>query len=432
MPHNVSKVSLCSLGVRKKQPKIPSDSWLGSKISSMAVRLLSHIFPSESDLNFYRSSGSGVEVSFLRTLVTDPLLVSFRFLGNKSSLLPPIVDSVLDVASTGSHVVDPFCGTGSVSVALSEAGFHVTASDLLLSCVLHARAQLLPSSSPPFKGLADQVRKGDLPQTNLFARDVLYHRVLSLLNSLPGEEGFFYREYCRDGCPANGAEPRNYFSPENAKRIDTMRSRVKDWKKEDLITTVEHSVLLHDLMLATNAVANTTGTYGYFLSRLSESARRPIKLQPTQFSVENENNRICQGRAREVLSSVSPDVTYLDPPYNKRQYAAYYHILETIAHEDEPEVIGKSGLRPWQEKSSDFCYKTRAPDALRRVLKSTQANYAFVSYSEDGHIRHEQMKEILSEFGKAEHLELAHTRYSSHESTDSSSLTERLYRVELS
>jgi adenine-specific DNA-methyltransferase len=182
-------------------------------------------------------------------------------------------------------------------------------------------------------------------------------------------------------------------------------------------------------MLSTNKVANTAGTYGYFLSELSEAAERPIKLQPTQFSSENEANSVRHGRARDVLSSVSPDVAYLDPPYNKRQYAAYYHILETIAHEDEPELIGKSGLRPWQEKSSDFCYKARAPDALRRVLRSTNADYAFVSYSEDGHIRHEQMREILSEFGEAEHLELAHTRYSSHESTDSS-LTERLYRVE--
>ena len=25
------------------------------------------------------------------------------------------------------------------------------------------------------------------------------------------------------------------------------------------------------------------------------------------------------------------DVAYFDPPYTKRQYAAYYHILETIA-----------------------------------------------------------------------------------------------------
>lgn len=357
--------------------------------------------------------------------------MSFRFLGNKSSLLTPIVESVLDVANKRSHVIDPFCGTGSVSVALSEAGLHVTASDLLLSCVIHARAQLLPSSPPSFVDLERQVRENDLPRPNLFSRDEPYHRVLSYLNSLPGEEGFFCREYCRDGCPANGAEPRNYFSPENAKRIDAIRTRIKCWKKENSITKIEHSILLHDLMLATNKVANTTGTYGYFLSKLSESAHRPIKLEPTQFSTKNTRNKVHHGRAKKVVPSISPDIAYLDPPYNKRQYAAYYHILETIAHEDEPELTGKSGLRPWQKKSSDFCYKARAPDALRRVLKSTNAEHTFVSYSEDGHIHHGQMKEILSEFGEADHLDLEHTRYSSHGSSPPSSLTERLYRVQI-
>ena len=48
------------------------------------------------------------------------------------------------------------------------------------------------------------------------------------------------------------------------------------------------------------------------------------------------------------------------PADTKRQYAAYYHILETIAHGDEPVVEGITGLRPWKSKASDFCYKRRA------------------------------------------------------------------------
>ena len=44
------------------------------------------------------------------------------------------------------------------------------------------------------------------------------------------------------------------------------------------------------------------------------------------------------------------DTVYLDPPYTKRQYAAYYHVLETLAYGDEPEVSGVTGLRPWEGK----------------------------------------------------------------------------------
>ena len=34
------------------------------------------------------------------------------------------------------------------------------------------------------------------------------------------------------------------------------------------------------------------------------------------------------------------DAVYADPPYTKRQYAAYYHILETIAAGDRPLISG--------------------------------------------------------------------------------------------
>ncbi|MCZ5120468.1 DNA adenine methylase [Escherichia coli] len=33
------------------------------------------------------------------------------------------------------------------------------------------------------------------------------------------------------------------------------------------------------------------------------------------------------------------DLCYIDPPYMKRQYAANYHILETLARGDEPEAM---------------------------------------------------------------------------------------------
>lgn len=34
---------------------------------------------------------------------------------------------------------------------------------------------------------------------------------------------------------------------------------------------------------------------------------------------------------------------YLDPPYNARQYMSNYHVLETIALYDYPELKGKTG-----------------------------------------------------------------------------------------
>lgn len=361
--------------------------------------------------------------------------MSFRFLGNKSKLLPYITEAVTEVVPpTGRpQVLDPFSGTGSVSLALAKIGYRMVSSDLLLSCVTHAQAQLLAEAPLRFEDLFARASLPERPAPNLFSESTPYHKVLAYLNGLPGEKGFFYREYSKEGEPANGVEPRNYFAPQNARKIDAIRSQIAEWGEAEVLRMEERAALLHDLMLATNQVANTAGTYGYFLSNLTKSARQPLRLRPTSFSSGPADHQVIQGDAEEVASSFTADVAYLDPPYNKRQYAAYYHVLETLAHEDAPELIGKSGLRPWQENASDYCYKARASDALASLLQSVDARYIFVSYSEDGHIPHEQMMDLLSERGAVEHLEMNYARYRSNDGGNSvDSLKERLYKVETS
>lgn len=93
------------------------------------------------------------------------------------------------------------------------------------------------------------------------------------------------------------------------------------------------------------------------------------------------------------------DLVYLDPPYTKRQYASYYHILETVALADEPEVGGVAGLRPWKELASDFCYKTRALSTLSRLVQSLKSQKVLLSYSSEGHICMQDMKAEFSKIG---------------------------------
>ena len=95
------------------------------------------------------------------------------------------------------------------------------------------------------------------------------------------------------------------------------------------------------------------------------------------------------------------DLVYLDPPYTKRQYASYYHILETVALHDEPVVEGVAGLRPWKDRASDFCYKTRALNTLSRLVRSLSAQKILLSYSSEGHISMQDMKIELSRIGKS-------------------------------
>ena len=73
--------------------------------------------------------------------------------------------------------------------------------------------------------------------------------------------------------------------------------------------------------------------------------------------------------ANELVGRVEAPIIYADPPYTKRQYSAYYHILETIARNDRPEIGGKTGLRNWKEHSSRYCYRRSAGKALEELLE---------------------------------------------------------------
>ena len=160
----------------------------------------------------------------------------------------------------------------------------------------------------------------------------------------------------------------------------------------------EELLLIADLLSATNRVANIAGTYGCFLSKWQQQANERIELRA----------RTLRTKPCDVTTSVTDadkvrterdDLVYLDPPYTKRQYAAYYHIPETIALGDTPTVEGVAGLRPWRNKASEFCYKDRALPALVKVIKGVGSSRVLLSYSEDGHIPIHALTEALSKIG---------------------------------
>jgi adenine-specific DNA-methyltransferase len=355
--------------------------------------------------------------------------MGIRFIGHKKRLLPGILD-VIDntVDDDVTHIADLFAGTGAVSAGLKSKGYHVIANDILTHCCVLTRAQLLNSQPPSFDKLLDSYPE-ITEVTNTFVVQTDYSHVLSYLNSLDGTEGFFYKHYAPGGTQSRD-EPRQYFTDENAQRIDAIRATIKQWNNDGLLSEAEHSLLLYDLIRATNEIANTAGTYGAYLKEWYERAREPIKLTPAEIPSGPTDHEIHQRDANELAEEISPDAVYLDPPYTKRQYASYYHIPETIAEEDEPDLSGKTGLRPWEEKSSDYCHKKRAPDQLHDLLSRLNTRYIFLSYSTEGHISPDTIEDILSEIGSFELHEFDHPRYKSNDGAKGGDLTECLYAIQ--
>ncbi|HEU5105964.1 MAG TPA: DNA adenine methylase [Solirubrobacterales bacterium] len=341
--------------------------------------------------------------------------MAYRYIGNKTRLLPWLLSLIDREVPEGGTVADLMCGTASVAAALRERGYRVIASDLMTFSVHHARVRLKLSRTPHFGRLG----LGSYPE------------VLEALNRLEPSEGLFFTEYSPAGQPAAGCKPRQYLSAENAGRLDSIMAEISRFEADGLLSENAISLLRHDAVLATNRVANIAGTYGHYWSKWTKAALSPLQLRPTMLpSTARTDHVVTQGRAEDVAPSVAADLCYLDPPYTKRQYAANYHLIETVARGDEPEAVGVSGLRPWRDQYSDFCSKVRLRDAFSQVIEGVDAPKFLISYSEDGLVPRDEMLEFLADFGAVSCEQISFPRFRSNQSDLPQFLTEYAFLLD--
>lgn len=304
--------------------------------------------------------------------------MTFRYIGSKTRLVDQIKDLIGPL--NGGFFVDAFCGTGVVAEAAAEDGWPVRINDHLASAVISASARLIATNEARFAQLGG------------------YEEVLRVLNAIRAKEGFIWRTYSpasRDIC---GIE-RRYFTSKNAGKIDAIRAQIREWSSHSLINETEERLLIADLFGALNRVANIAGTFGCFLAKWTPQAAESLELRPRKLKASKANAVLSVGDVFDV--HVGPeDVVYLDPPYTKRQYASYYHILETVALGDEPQVEGVAGLRPWRDKASDFCYKSRALKTLSRLIEGLRSRRVLLSYSSEGHIAMDELQSELANIGR--------------------------------
>lgn len=344
----------------------------------------------------------------------------YRYIGNKTKLLPIIINKINEIVPKNSTIVDLMAGTGSVSLELRKEGYKVIASDVMTYSKHHLVVQLLMNNIPEFSGLIlNNIIKKNTNDT--------YREVLDYLNSLEPKVGYFYKEFSPDGTPENGCPSRKYFTSSNAKKIDAIREEINTWICNNWITPNEESLLKHTLIMAVNDVANISGTYGYFLSEFSKCSLSELEMKPFEICGNNNiDNVVLQGYAENISKSISADLCYIDPPYIKRQYAANYHILETIARGDYPEAIGKSGLRNWWDQHSKLCTKTGIRDSFSKIIENMNCDKFLISYSEDGLLTINELIELFSKFGDVTVDTIEYSRFKSNKSQLSKEIIEYL------
>ena len=69
-----------------------------------------------------------------------------------------------------------------------------------------------------------------------------------------------------------------YFSDENGKKIDAIRTKIETWKQEKFISKNQYFFLLASLLESADKVANTASVYGAYLKKIKKSAQPNLQL----------------------------------------------------------------------------------------------------------------------------------------------------------
>ena len=164
--------------------------------------------------------------------------------------------------------------------------------------------------------------------------------------------------------------------------------------------------MICSLLECTDKVANTASVYGAYLKKLKRSAQREMVLEPAEYELNDNEHQVYNKDANELIKEIEGDILYLDPPYNARQYGANYHMLNTIAEYKPFEPSGKTGLRKYTR--SKYCSSSTVKEEFDNLIKNANFKYIFLSYNNEGLMSVEDVKKIMSKYGK---YDLAQTDY---------------------
>lgn len=326
-----------------------------------------------------------------------------RYIGSKEALLPFLAHICAVEGLARGTLLDPFAGTAAVSRHFKRLGWRVVSGDLMRYSYAFQRAYVVANRYPAFERLLAGPLAGEIGPTirqlSFDSESEPLRRVIAWLNALPGERGFFWRNYSEAGSDGTDA-PRKYLSPENAARIDAIRGRLAAWQAAGVIDDEEFHLLLASLIEAIPSVSNISGTYGAFLKEYDPRAHKPLTLEPPEIIPSDLTHAAHLADANALVRQVECDLLYLDPPYNTRQYATNYHLLETAAAGDEPPLRGRTGLRPIDGQRSRFCERNGAADALADLIDAARARQILLSYNDEGIVPAEVICAILARRGQ--------------------------------
>lgn len=366
---------------------------------------------------------------------------TLNYLGSKLRLLDFIEENVRNVTPEGAGVCDLFAGSGCVSYKLSRL-FPVVACDiqhyskvicdaLLQPCTLakempnafmseindinsklhDAFIPLIELEEDAIKNenlelLTDIVEHGSLEVYNLEKTESKIAPVQNQVHEklkkagLGGKKSLISRYY-------GGV----YFSYSQAVQIDVIMDAIRHYPD-----TADKNVFLAALLSTASDIACTVGKHFAQPIKARDSKGKIKKLvynkaikdktvdvivlfeewldKYVSLSKGKYKNTILQGDYMECLKTLPDNVrtVYADPPYTRDHYSRFYHVLETMALDDVPEISTvkihgsthvSNGIYRKDRHQSPFCIRSKAPKAFEEMFKaiSVSGRNLLLSYS---------------------------------------------------
>ena len=216
-----------------------------------------------------------------------------NYIGSKFSLLNFIHDTIAEVTGyiNGDKYTfaDLFAGTGVVGASYRKKGCKVISNDIQYYSYILNKYLIENKSSE---------------NTEL----------LDYLNNLTGIEGFIFNNYC-----AGSGSGRNYFTDENGKKCDAIRTELERLYQNKNISDETYFHYLASLINSIDKYANTASVYGAFLKHIKKSAQKQFTLELLPYS-SGVKGKVYNKDTNALITKINGDVLYLDPPYNARQY----------------------------------------------------------------------------------------------------------------
>ena len=323
------------------------------------------------------------------------------------------INSVISSEIGGvSSVIDLFAGSGAVSHYFKSNGLKTISNDFLYFSYVLLQADIMLNSEPNFDKLG-------------IGNPIEYLNCLTLTDTeFKIEDCFIYNHYS----PVGDCR-RMYFRPENALKIDIIRMTIEKWKNNSLISENEYFYLLSALINAVPFVANITGVYAAYLKYWDERTYKHIELKKPVI-INNRQDNECYNLDYTELLNKSCDLLYADPPYNSREYLPNYHILETIARYDYPEIHGVTGMRNYDNQKSVFCKKNMVYSAFETLVRDCKSKYILISYNNEALLSTQELSDICRKYavnGSFKLFEYNYRRYKNKIPNNAKGLKEQLY-----